>query len=72
MATKFTEISPKYLQQLDGRISYNTARRRLVRMRKVLGVQLLQLRHLATYWNVSLDELIQAIKSEKALQRSQQ
>jgi hypothetical protein len=65
MLTSFTQITAGTLQQLDGRISYNTARRRLIGLRDSLGRPTVFLRDLATLWDVPQDDLITALSPKK-------
>jgi hypothetical protein len=52
----FSTVSPKDLMTLKN-CSYNTARRELQHLRDALGVPDVQARHLAAYWECTVQEL---------------
>lgn len=65
MVTRFTKITPKDIQILQGISNYESARRSTVVIRDSLGVKDLLVCHLANYWGVSDAEIIATLSGKK-------
>jgi hypothetical protein len=66
MPTRFSKITPKDIQQLQGLDSYEAARRYIVGIRQALDCPDLLLCHLANYWKVTESELISTLSGKKS------
>jgi hypothetical protein len=66
MITRFSKITPKDIQQLQGIDSYEAARRYIVGIRQALNCPDILLCHLASYWRVTETELIASLSGKKS------
>jgi len=66
MITRFSKITPKDIQQLQGLDSYEAARRYIIGIRQALNCPDILLCHLAGYWRVTEAELIASLSGKKS------
>lgn len=66
MITRFSEITPKDLQLLQGIADYKAAWRVLVGIRDTVGSPVLLLCHLAKYWEVPEAEILASLSGKKS------
>lgn len=62
MTTRFTQITPKDLQRLQGTSSYEQARRDLVAIKDSYSAKVAVVWHLAQYLGVPENEIITSLK----------
>jgi energy-converting hydrogenase A subunit M len=67
MITAFTPVCAKVLQQLQGLPNYKAAWRQLDTIRTSSAAKELIVRHLATYWAVPVEEVIDAISTKRRI-----
>lgn len=65
MITRFSEITPKEIQLLQGIANYKAAWRVLVGIRDTVGSPVLLVCHLAKYWEVPETELLVSLSGKK-------
>jgi hypothetical protein len=65
MFTRYSKITPKDIQILQGIPNYEKARRLVSGLRDSLGCAELLVLHLAKYWDVSESELIASLTGKK-------
>jgi hypothetical protein len=65
MITRFSPVTPTMLQILDGNVSYNTARRRLLQIKDSIGTEFITIYHVAKYWDIPEAEIIAELLPKK-------